>query len=113
MLGAFYMKRVHADVAAGKKADGFGFHAQAGYFFVPKKLQVAARFAMVPYSGNKEDDKFNDLELRGAFNYYFHGHQWKWATDFGITQRTGEDAAGKASTDDPNIEIRSMAQLTF
>ena len=54
--------------------------------------------------------------LRGAFNWYFHGHQWKWATDFGVlVPGVGGGSIGGLSvkTDDPQIQIRSMAQLTF
>jgi hypothetical protein len=110
MVGAFFTKRVKADT--GTKASGFGAHVQAGYFLVPKKWQVAARFAMVPNAKYDKDDEakdeLTDIEARGAVNYYFKGHQWKWSTDFGVVQTTGAD-----SKDDANIEVRSLMQLTF
>ena len=103
MAGVFMVKKKTADA-------GFGAHLQAGYFLSPKKTQVAARFAFVPTA---RDAELTDIEARLAFNYYFVGHSWKWATDLGIVQTTGTDSAGVDSTDDPNVELRSMAQLTF
>jgi phosphate-selective porin OprO/OprP len=89
---------------------GFGFHVQAGYFITPKKLQVAARYAMVP---NEGDTGENDSEVRGAINYYFHGHQWKWATDFGVLQGGTAKNIFANGTKESQLQIRSMAQLTF
>ncbi len=91
------------------KQTGLGAHIQAGYFVMPKKLQVAARYAFVP---NDTDPDKQDIEVRGALNYYFHGHQWKWANDFGIT-KFADGAAPMNKSDKAQISIRSMAQLTF
>jgi phosphate-selective porin OprO/OprP len=96
-LGAFLMAFVD-------KQTGFGFHAQAGYFVMPKKAQIAVRFAQIPDSADADK---NDIEARGAFNWYFHGHQWKWATDFGMTK------AGAGAVTDAQLQLRTMAQLTF
>jgi hypothetical protein len=98
LFGGFYLM-VLPD-AMGEKQTDIGFTGQAGYFFMPRKAQVAARFSMVP------DGDENEIEARGAFNWYWHGHSWKWATDFGIIQSTADGA-------DPDIQVRSMAQLTF
>src|SRR5262249_26809631 len=79
-------------------------HVQAGYFVVPKKAQVVARFAMLPITvaGNKE----NTLEVRGGFNWFFHGHALKWLTDFGIQK----DTTDGAPTD---FQFRTQAQIMF
>jgi hypothetical protein len=93
---------------------GLGAHVQAGYFVMPKKAQIAARYAFVP---NEGDPDKTDMEIRGAFNWYFHGHQWKWATDFGalVPGAAGGSIGGLSvkTTDSAQIQIRSMAQLTF
>ncbi len=90
------------------KKTGLGAHVQAGYFVVPKKMQVAARFAFIPDAKDAEE---NDMEVRGAFNYFFHGHQWKWATDFGF-QKSGA-AGGLFKVTDPQLQLRTMAQMSF
>ncbi len=92
------------------KPTGLGFHAQAGYFITPKKLQVAARYAQAT---NEEDKDENDVEIRGAINYYFHGHNWKWATDIGVLQGgTAKNLLG-TNTTESDLQIRSMAQMSF
>jgi len=92
LVGGYLMKLRGGDAEIGALA-------QASYFVTPKKMQVAARFAMVPAGDN------NTIEARGAFNWYWQGHNWKWATDAGILTETGGG--------DPTIQVRSMAQLSF
>ncbi len=102
LLGGYLMKLKSADAQ-------LGVLAQVGYFVVPKQTQVAVRFAYAPPSttGTREQ-----LELRAAFNQYFDGHRWKWANDIGLLKLQGEDPATMA-TDKPDIQIRSMLQLSF
>jgi len=95
--GAVMMKNKDADAE-------LGFLLQPGLMVVPKKVQVAARFAMVT-----EGDR-NNIEALGAFNYYARGHQLKLSTDFGMLKKTGEDPTTMA-TDKPDIRIRVMGQL--
>jgi hypothetical protein len=99
-LGAYLMKLGAADARLG------GF-AQAGYFLSPERAQVAGRFAIAQSS-----DERSLIEARAAFNWYWEGHRWKLANDVGVLQLTGEDPTTMA-TDDPDFQVRSMAQLTF
>jgi hypothetical protein len=88
-----------------KDADAqFGVLLQPGLMVVPKKVQVAARFAMTTDGDRK------NIEALGAFNYYARGHQMKLSTDFGMLKKTGEDPTTMA-TDKPDIRIRVMGQL--
>jgi hypothetical protein len=98
--GAYLMKLQTADARLG------GF-LQSGYFLSPKRAQVAARFAIV-----QATDERALIEARAAFNWYWQGHSWKLASDVGVLQLTGEDPTTMA-TDDPDLQVRSMAQLTF
>jgi hypothetical protein len=91
--GAYAMKIQTADMRLGALL-------QAGYFVVPKRAQVAARIAVAPATGNR-----NQVEMRAAFNWFWQGHAWKWSTDAGVLHETG--------TDRPDLQVRSMAQLTF
>lgn len=85
----------------------FGALLQGGYFLTPKVTQIALRGAIAEVSNSDREQ----LEVRGAFNYYLSGHALKLATDFGFTKLTGENAAGVS--DDPDLSLRVMAQLTF
>jgi phosphate-selective porin OprO/OprP len=96
LAGVYMMKLKSADAE-------LGYLAQAGYFLSPKKIQVAGRFALV-----SEPDDVSLIEARAGFNYYVQGHAWKIVTDAGFLQRTGGD-----SDDDPDLQLRTMAQLTL
>jgi hypothetical protein len=85
----------------------YGALAQAGMFVIPKHAELAARFAIAPTTGDREQ-----IEARGAFSWYWEGHRWKWATDIGLVKQTGSDPVTMA-TDDPDYQLRTMAQLTF
>lgn len=96
LAGVFLMKDPEVDAE-------LGFTGQLGYFLAPKRHQVAARFSLVP--DPKAADE-NQLEIRGAYNLYLQGHAWKWATDFGVVDSSASGAKAE-------IQVRSMAQLTF
>ena len=99
-VGAYLMKLKSADA-------GLGTLIQAGMFVLPRRGEVAARFAIAPTTGDRKE-----IEARGAFNWYWEGHRWKWATDLGMTVQTGTDPMTMAS-DKPDLQLRSMAQLSF
>jgi phosphate-selective porin OprO and OprP len=99
-LGAYMMKLKSNDA-------GFGALVQAGYFVVPKRFQIAGRFAIAPAPGDRDD-----IEARVAANMLFRGHAWKWMTDAGVLQTTGEDPVTMES-DKPDLVVRSMLQLTL
>ena len=98
-LGAYMMKLKSADA-------GFGVLVEPSYFVIPKRVQVAARFAYAPVAARKQ------IEARAALNYFLQGHAWKWATDVGVLQLTGEDPTTMVS-DKPDLQVRSMLQLTL
>jgi len=65
----------------GDKTEILGFVTQAGYFIVPKKFEVAARFAgVMPLDAGVTNGYEADLGV----NYYFKGHNLKWQLDYGF-----------------------------
>ncbi|OYV89087.1 MAG: hypothetical protein B7Z73_07270 [Planctomycetia bacterium 21-64-5] len=99
----------------------FGTLVQAGYFVIPKKLEIVSRYSMV--SGDSGDingsGRFTTVQIPGiatpvrviagafshfhtaneiavGFNYFYFGQMAKWSTDFSIYQG-GNPAAGGAS----------------
>lgn len=99
-LGGYMMKLKSADAA-------YGALAQAGMFVIPRHAEVAARFAIAPATGDRKQ-----IEVRGAFTWYWEGHQWKLSTDVGRIAQTGSDPVTMAK-DDPDYQLRTMAQLVF
>ena len=98
-VGLYVMKQKSADAQ-------YGVLVQPGYFVVPKHGEIAARFAYAPVGARKQ------IEARAAFNWYWQGHAWKWATDAGFVKLTKEDPVTRA-TDSPDVQVRSMLQLTL
>lgn len=108
-LGA-YLMRLPASKATNKSSEaGLGAFGQIGYMVVPKRVEIAGRFAIAPDA--RTEDR-NQLEGRVAVNLFWQGHAWKWATDAGVLKTTGDDPTTMQS-DKPDIVVRSMLQLTL
>jgi hypothetical protein len=86
----------------------YGVLVQPGYFVIPKHLQVAGRFAYSPDRPGGRDL----MEVRAALNYYWHGHEWKIATDVGALKFT-EDDPKTMTADKADFQLRSMLQLAL
>ncbi|HEX5036874.1 MAG TPA: porin [bacterium] len=75
-LGQGMLSRVHQ----GAKLTNFGFNAQAGYFIIPKHLEVAARASSVVFSNAIP----NQYEYGACLGYYFNKHNLKLQTDYAL-----------------------------
>lgn len=83
--------------------DDGGFVAQAGYFIVPQKFELAARFAQIDPNNDRDDD---EQEERGvALGWFFNKHAHKLQADY----RQVENVA----TDVTNDELRLQYQIIF
>ncbi len=103
-----------------KSFDSHGYYAQAGYFVIPKKLQIAARYSEITPNDEAEVTKASGRrvtqgqnELLGAVSWYFAEHNLKLQTDFGPVQQIGvKDLAGDV-TNRNDFRWRVQAQLIF
>jgi phosphate-selective porin OprO and OprP len=101
LFGEYFFRRRTPE--EGAAFDSPGFNVQAGYFIVPKRLELALRFA-----GFDPTDAVsgNDRREKGvAVNYLLHGHNVKIQADF----RRLEDKLLERRTD----EVRLQTQLVF
>lgn len=75
----------------GDSITSDGVHSQAGYFVLPKKLEVAARYAVFDPNEDTPDDV--QTEYTVGINYYMRGHRQQIQTDVGhfVTETTTED----------------------
>jgi hypothetical protein len=106
-LGA-YMMKLPASVAAWRSATArYGVLVQPGYFVIPKHGQVAGRFAYGHVGAGKQ------VEARAAFNWYWQGQNWKWATDVGFVKLTGVESFITLYNDKPELQLRTMLQLVL
>lgn len=100
--------------------DNHGYYAQAGYFIIPKKLQLAARYselnantsARVKLSSGRTVSP-NQTELLGAISYYFWQHNLKIQTDFGPVTQTALKNVDGGISDRNDFRWRVQAQLIF
>ncbi len=85
-------------------AHTHGMNFQVGYFLLPRRVEVAARYAWVNPAGlqNRQD------ELRGAVSYFALGHALKVQADVGqvAVQRP-------AAADRRDLEFRTQLQVIF
>jgi len=91
----------------GRTVDAQGFCAQAGYFVLPKRLEVAARYSFV--DPNRDTSQDQQVEVTGGVSYYFAGHNLKLQGDY--TNIHTQRGAGNQPTDDK--QVRVQAQVTF
>ncbi len=91
----------------GPTVHSRGYYAQAGYFLLPKRLEVAARYSCV----DPNRDRINDLqvEVTGGVSYYFQGHNLKVQSDY--TNIHIQQLPPRQPTDDK--QMRVQAQLAF
>ena len=63
---------------ANNSSRDYGYYAQAGYFVIPKHLELAGRASQVFLDGPSN----NKAEYTAAINYFFFGHDLKIQADY-------------------------------
>jgi phosphate-selective porin OprO/OprP len=88
-----------------------GFYAQAGYFVVPKYVEIAARYSYTDPNRDVSNDHW--VETQGAISWYINKHNLKIQTDYTNIHKQKAIAlnGGPNATDDK--QVRVQAQLLF
>jgi len=88
-----------------------GFYTQAGYFLIPSKLELAARYAYLDPNCNVGSDLW--VESMGVVSWYFNKHNLKVQADYTDIHKQAAVAfnSGPHSTDDHRFRLQ--AQLLF
>jgi len=105
------------DIDSGSSVDNWGLYAQLGYFVMPKKLELAARYgyldcddgSAVVFGGNGQSacassDKLNEIDA--SINYYWWAHHLKAQIGWNHLNKVG---IGSASDSNDN---RWLLQLS-
>ncbi len=105
-----------ADGQTSKKIErGQGYYVQAGYFIIPTKLEVAARYSYV--DPNRDVSNDNWVETAGAVSYYFNKHNLKLQADITNIHKQGRiisiSGAGPTAKATDDLQARVQAQLLF
>ena len=66
---------------SGPDIDSHGFHAQAGYMVVPRKVEFGALYSAIDPDTSVDDAALK--EWRGVFGYYWQSHNLKLQADAG------------------------------
>jgi hypothetical protein len=118
----------HADAAtpippfkrAPNSIEPSGYYGQAGYFIIPKKLEVDFRYSELTPDENTTVKKGNgriivprQQEILGGLNYYFWGYNMAIKSDFGeVVSQAVKNNAGNIQDRD-NFRARVQVQLSF
>lgn len=103
--GEYYQRAINPEKKGISDETGDGYYLQAGYFVVPKIVEIAARYESFDPNRDKDNDKRN--EYGGAINYFINGHRNKIQVDaFKI-----QDQAGKSGDNDSRLRVQY--QLSF
>ena len=113
LTGEYIGRWANPDNAGVDSAYDQGFRVQGGFFLLPKRIELASRYAMVIFDDGANVFGGNDLDNVWTFtqglNYYLSGnHRWKVQLDY--TFQREEDLAGVES--DENI-VRAQVQTYF
>lgn len=77
----FWRRRDASQIGADLHRDSIidrGFFTQAGYFIIPRRLELAGRFSLVDYDNEVSFENLNMVrEYTGGLNYFFSGHRSK------------------------------------
>lgn len=84
LLGAWYGRVQYCSaIATGNlfTLQDAGYYAMAGYFVIPKRLELAAEVSQLFREGPHNDSS----EYYGGVNFYIFGNDLKWQTNVGRT----------------------------
>lgn len=77
----FWMTDEQKNPAAARDVDSRGFHAQAGYMLLPRRLEIGMLFGQVTPDTVVDDAELT--EIRGVLGYYWQAHGLKLQADGG------------------------------
>jgi phosphate-selective porin OprO/OprP len=100
--GEYFMGQAEGQDSA-KKLRARGFYTQAGYFIIPKHLELAARYSYV--DPNRDTSQDLQSEIQGAVSYYFSKHNLKLQAD--VTN------IHKQPNRSDDLQYRVQAQIIF
>jgi Phosphate-selective porin O and P len=83
LQGAGYYRHDNFTTAGLKNGNDWGYYSQAGYYLIPQKLEATARISGVEFDTLNVTGVFRKTTAYSAgLNYYIHGHNLKFQTDY-------------------------------
>jgi hypothetical protein len=132
----YALDRLKQDREGGDTWDRFAYRFDAGYFIIPKKFEIVARYAYVERledndvaksyasglglvsvnGGTNNAIEKNLREYTVGLNYYFYGHNLKLLVDYSYLTRDLSSVPGTTVPVDDNQQdnrFRTMVQFYF
>ena len=118
LTGEYIGRWVNPDDAGVDTAYDYGFRVQGGFFVIPRKIEIASRYAMVVFDDDvpavlKEVGEAENVEadkmwtFTQGLNYYLSGNH-KWKVQFDYTFKRTESLAG-VETDETMVRAQIQA----
>jgi hypothetical protein len=105
---ALYGRRNHLSSTSANQYD-WGAYGQAGFYVVPKRLEVAGRIARVKFDGQNNPGVTGDAhENTAGVNYYIYGHKLKVQGDYSLIREYAFDGASRS-----DHRVRAQLQILF
>ena len=109
LIGEYIGRWANSDEAGIETAYDYGFRVQGGFFLVPKKVELASRYARVALDDGAGNDLDDVWTFTQGLNYYFSGnHKWKIQLDYTFQR---EEAFNGTESDESMA--RAQVQLYF
>ena len=102
LQGEYYVGQAKGDTS-GTRVYAYGWYAQAGYFILPKKLDLAARYSFVDYNRSLSNDGVSIINT--AATWYVRGNNLKLVIDY---SRTHRQRASLAPANDQAILVQAQ-----
>ncbi len=99
--------------AQGKKStvSADGFYAQAGYFVIPQKVELAYRYSYLDPNRNVGNDRW--VENTAAASWYLNKNFLKLQADYTLVHKQAAIASTSGKNDTGDQQVRFQAQMLF
>jgi len=115
LQGEGFVRNVDTHDHSKRIGNATGFYVQAGYFVVPRTIEVVGRYSVMDPDTRLGHDLLTSAV--GGLNWYFSGHEHKLQFDFGVitTRLNGADSVngGVIGGNVTLIENRARLQYTI
>ncbi len=102
MQGEYFNGRAEGETS-GARVYSYGWYAQAGYFILPKRLDIAARYSFVDYNRSLSNEGISVIDT--AATWYFRANNLKLVIDY---SRTHRQRASLAPANDQAILVQAQ-----
>jgi phosphate-selective porin OprO/OprP len=91
MEAGYYFRRIdpQKSTVIYPSTDAWGVYAQAGYFILPDKLELAARYSYIDPDNPTKKGINREHEATFGLNYYFYGQRIKAQLDYSYFRTEG------------------------